>query len=109
MSVSDRSQPELPQFGLLWLEKKTLRSFETSGTTHPTTRRHIPEDLSFRQHRCENLSSGSCLIQTNLVNLKSLFSQSRVWCDPQINSIQIFKKTLTSKVYDRKRGCRINF
>jgi len=34
-----------------------LRPFETSGTTHPTTKRRISEDLNNQQHRCENLKS----------------------------------------------------
>jgi hypothetical protein len=33
--------------------RKALRSFETSGTTHPT-QRHIIEDLNPQQHRCES-------------------------------------------------------
>ena len=28
------------------LKINSLRSFETSETTHPTTKRHIPEDLN---------------------------------------------------------------
>jgi hypothetical protein len=32
----------------LTLKIKALRSFETSGTTHPATRRHIREDLNLR-------------------------------------------------------------
>jgi hypothetical protein len=31
-----------------------LGSFETSGTKYPTAQRHIAEDLSRQQHRCEN-------------------------------------------------------
>jgi hypothetical protein len=34
-----------------------MRSFETSGTTYPTTLRHIPENLNIQQHRCEKLKS----------------------------------------------------
>ena len=34
---------------------KPLRSSETSEPTHPTTRRHIPEDLNPQQDRYENL------------------------------------------------------
>jgi hypothetical protein len=30
---------------------------ETSGTTLWTTRRHIPEDDTLQNHRCENLKS----------------------------------------------------
>jgi hypothetical protein len=56
------------------------RSFETLSTTHPT-RRHIPEDLGLRQHRCENLRSGNCLIQTNLVKLKLVSFQFRLESD----------------------------
>jgi hypothetical protein len=32
-----------------------LLSFETSGTTYPTTERHFPADLNPQKHRCENL------------------------------------------------------
>jgi hypothetical protein len=30
---------------------------DTSGTTQRTTRRHIPEEDSLQNHRCENLKS----------------------------------------------------
>jgi hypothetical protein len=36
---------------------EAIRSSETSGTTHRTTRRHIPEEDTFQNHRCENLKS----------------------------------------------------
>jgi hypothetical protein len=35
----------------------TRRSSETSGTTQRTTRRHIPEEDTLQNHRCENLKS----------------------------------------------------
>jgi hypothetical protein len=35
----------------------TLRSSETSGATRRNTRRHIPEDDTLHDHRCENLKS----------------------------------------------------
>lgn len=38
------------------LKMKDLRSSETPGTTRPMTQRHIPQDLSLHQHRCENLT-----------------------------------------------------
>jgi hypothetical protein len=34
-----------------------IRSSETSGTTQGTTRRHIPEEDTLQNHRCENLKS----------------------------------------------------
>jgi hypothetical protein len=37
------------------LMMKILRVFEMSGTAHPTVYRHIPQDLSPQQDRCENL------------------------------------------------------
>jgi hypothetical protein len=36
---------------------EAIRSSETSGTTLRTTRRHIPEDDTLQNHRCENLKS----------------------------------------------------
>jgi hypothetical protein len=34
---------------------EAIRSSETSGTTQRTTRRHIPEEDTLQNHRCENL------------------------------------------------------
>jgi hypothetical protein len=39
------------------LKMEAIRSSETSGTTLRTTRRHIPEDDTLQNHRCENLKS----------------------------------------------------
>jgi hypothetical protein len=36
---------------------EAIYSSETSVETQPTTRRHIPEDDTLRDHRCENLKS----------------------------------------------------
>jgi hypothetical protein len=36
---------------------EAIRSSETSGTTLRTTRRHVPEDDTLQNHRCENLKS----------------------------------------------------
>ena len=35
----------------------------------------------------------------------TLLSVSRVWCDPQINSNQILKKSLQERFTIKKRGC----
>jgi hypothetical protein len=37
--------------------QQATRSSETSGTTQGTTRRHIPEEHTLQNHRCENLKS----------------------------------------------------
>jgi hypothetical protein len=34
---------------------KALQSFETLGTTYLMTQRHVPKDMSHKQHHCENL------------------------------------------------------
>jgi hypothetical protein len=39
------------------LKMEAIRSSETSGATQHTTRRHIPEDDTLHNHRCENLKS----------------------------------------------------
>jgi hypothetical protein len=39
------------------LKMEAISSSETSGTTLRTTRRHIPEDDTLQNHRCENLKS----------------------------------------------------
>jgi len=44
-------------FTCLTLNTKTLHSSETSETSHPTIRRHMPKDLSPQQHRSENHKS----------------------------------------------------
>jgi hypothetical protein len=40
----------------------TRRSSEMSGTTQRSTRRHIPEEDTLQDHRCENLKSYTVLI-----------------------------------------------
>lgn len=42
--------------GSLTLKMKAMESFETSGNIQPQTPRHTPENLSLKQHRCENLT-----------------------------------------------------
>jgi hypothetical protein len=49
------------------LKIETIRSSETSGATQRTTRRHIPEDDTLHNHRCENLKSYISLSVFNLV------------------------------------------
>jgi hypothetical protein len=39
------------------LKMEALCSSETSVATQQTTRRHIPEDYTLHNHRCENLKS----------------------------------------------------
>jgi hypothetical protein len=39
------------------LKMEPISSSETSGTPLRTTRRHIPEDDTLQNHRCENLKS----------------------------------------------------
>jgi hypothetical protein len=41
------------------LKMEAISSSETSGATQRTTRRHIPEDDTLHNHRCENLKSYS--------------------------------------------------
>jgi hypothetical protein len=41
---------------------EAIRSSETSGTTQRTTRRHIPEEDTLQNHRCENLKSYKCTV-----------------------------------------------
>jgi hypothetical protein len=42
------------------LKMEAICSFETSGETQRTTRRHIPEDDTLHNHRCENLKPYKC-------------------------------------------------
>jgi 3-polyprenyl-4-hydroxybenzoate decarboxylase len=39
------------------LKREAICSSETSVATQQTTRRHIPEDDTLHNHRCENLKS----------------------------------------------------
>jgi hypothetical protein len=41
---------------------EAIRSSETSGATERTTRRHIPEEDTLHNHRCENLKSYKYII-----------------------------------------------
>jgi len=51
---------------------KTIRPFETSGTTRPSTQRDIPEGLDIPRYRCENLTS-----RRDVVRLVCRFSLRR--------------------------------
>jgi hypothetical protein len=42
-------------FDCLTPEKKSVRSFETSGTSHPATQHHIMEDLKSQEQEGEIL------------------------------------------------------
>jgi hypothetical protein len=44
-------------FGDEFWKMKPMRSFETSGTNHPVTRLHIPEDWKTQIRQCEGLKS----------------------------------------------------
>jgi hypothetical protein len=44
------------------LKMEAICSSETSVQTQRTTRRHIPEDYTLHNHRCENLKSIVCLL-----------------------------------------------
>jgi hypothetical protein len=48
---------------------EAIRSSETSGTTQRTTRRHIPEEDTLQNHRCENLKSYN-LYQTSVIDVE---------------------------------------
>ena len=41
--------------GYLTVKMKAVESFETSDNVQPQALRHTPENLSLKQHRCENL------------------------------------------------------
>jgi hypothetical protein len=45
-------------FGLRDPEDEALQAFETSGTTHPMTQHHIPEEFNLQKHtvRTSNLT-----------------------------------------------------
>jgi hypothetical protein len=47
------------------LKMEALCSSETSVSTQLTTRRHIPEDNTLHNHRCENFKSYMCQIGWN--------------------------------------------
>jgi hypothetical protein len=53
---------------------EAIRSSETSGTTQCTTRRHIPEEDTLQNHRCENLKS----YKSDLVHIFTLAPMCRV-------------------------------
>ena len=39
------------------IEMEAASSYETSVTSHKSTRSHVPENFNLRQYRCENLIS----------------------------------------------------
>jgi len=50
---------------------------ETSGTTHPLTQCHNPEDLNLQQHQCENFKCHNSLyptVQRKYRNFMSVFT-----------------------------------
>jgi hypothetical protein len=48
---------------------EATRSSEMSGTTQRTTRRHIPEEDTLQNHRCENLKSYSEILNAQMLGL----------------------------------------
>jgi len=67
-----------------WANMKTTGSFETSGITHTTTRRHMPEDLNPQYHRCEHKTSAIavCTMTTSMLTQFGLLprgTESDVW------------------------------
>lgn len=66
-----------------WVNMKAPGSFETSGITHTTTRRRMPEDLNPQYHRCEHKPSHHRLYDDTL-NADSIWpvamrNRSGVW------------------------------
>jgi myosin-crossreactive antigen len=54
---------------------EAIRSSETSGTTQRTTRRHIPEEDTLQNYRCENLKSYNVFVSVRFwVHFKSSFN-----------------------------------
>jgi hypothetical protein len=49
------------------LKMEAIPSSETSGTTQRTTRRHVPEEDTLQNHRCENLKSYIIICHPGLV------------------------------------------
>jgi hypothetical protein len=49
------------------LKMEAICSSETSGTTLRTTRRHIPEEDTLQNHRCENLKSYRCSLSVTVI------------------------------------------
>jgi hypothetical protein len=49
------------------LKMEVIRSFEKSGATQRTTRRHIPEDDALHNHSCENLKSYNAFTCLNCI------------------------------------------
>jgi hypothetical protein len=54
---------------------EAIRSSETSGTTQRTTRRHIPEEDTLQNHRCENLKSYKLL---NIIDRNNIYLTKRL-------------------------------
>jgi len=47
------------------MNKSTMQSFQTPGTTPPTMQRNIPEDPNLQQHRCERLNSRAICVSSS--------------------------------------------
>jgi hypothetical protein len=61
------------------LKMEAIRSSETSGTTQRTTRRHIPEEDTLQNHRCENLKSYMLLGWSYAFNIHGLENIGNGW------------------------------
>jgi hypothetical protein len=68
---------------------KAIRSSETSGATQRTTRRHIPEDDTLHNHRCENVKS--YLFQVSILALLGKFNGNHAKNQDSIFRIEIRK------------------
>jgi hypothetical protein len=50
------------------LKMEAIYSSETSAATQETTRRHIPEDNTLHNHRCENLKSNMTSLSSSMAS-----------------------------------------
>jgi hypothetical protein len=68
---------------------ETIGSSETSVATQRTTRRHIPEDDTLHNHRCENLKSYTIVLQFVLMERKAKY---RFWGAAMLLLIHVAQK-----------------
>jgi hypothetical protein len=66
-----------------------LCSSKTSGTTLRTTRRHIPEDNTLQNHRCENLKSYKYVTVCFILHTTTCFDQSDHHQMPHMNTYRL--------------------
>jgi hypothetical protein len=114
-------QPSI--FGLFRLKVEAVRSFKMSGTTDPTARRHVPEDLHFskplRAPPIHNFNTSVRKVRWRIIHVnawhRTLWNFSAVWKHRVPPAMTVLQQSLCSRPalnfnfyrFQKKRQARV--